>query len=109
MPPPPSAPTDPANVRYFVRRAGGATTGPHTKAALAMMFVTGALKGDEEVSTDRQTWRPIRGLGADDEPADAAPAVAAGGGGRAAGAGSLRDLGGGEGDDGGLSIAPLEI
>src|SRR4051812_29249822 len=110
MPPPPPAPTDPANLRYFVRRAGGATTGPHTKAALAMMFVTGALQGDEGVSTDRQTWRPIRGLGADDEPAAAPPPA-----GRGPGGASPRDLGGGgdgEGEDmgaGDLSLAPLEI
>ncbi|MES1204323.1 MAG: tetratricopeptide repeat protein [Pseudomonadota bacterium] len=95
----PPSPPNPVSTRYFVRRRGGAVSGPHDGPAIAAMLADGRLDGSEDVSTDRQTWKSVRSLAQGGPPATkrAAPA---------ADRSAHLDL-----DDGGggISLAPLEI
>jgi protein O-GlcNAc transferase len=94
----PSPPATPAPVRYFLRRRGGAPGGPYDSAALLAQLAAGKLDGSEEISTDRAVWKSVRTLTPAPTKHAALPTTAAP-------RGVDIDLG----NDGGISLAPLEI
>src|SRR5262245_44795488 len=58
---PPKAAARPGDgsVKFHVRRRTGKTFGPFVESAIVTMLQNGKLDGDEQVSNDGVTWKPL--------------------------------------------------